>query len=252
MIRDNFKRVSIGIVLASVLAVSANAICITDKYCTNSYVGVGGFYEDISGNSAEIKNTVGFFAFGASDVFANRFHYGADLKVGHGSNSLSGSNLSALNSSNNGLYVDALSKIGVNIATPNSPLFVNFLFGADCLFLHNGVGRLITYIGAGIEGKLSMSDKFGLTYSAGYGYGLAGAYLFGKEGVKSLMDNPNHIFMASLGVQIKMTENTNFYFKGFGKYYDLGSSKSVQVNNQAISMPNAKLWQAGVEAGISF
>ena len=244
------KKIGLSIVLASAFSVSANAICVVDNYCINFYTGVGGFYENMSGSGVDVNNYAGFISLGGSDLYFNRLQLGGDVKIGYGNNSVSGTNLSSISKSNKLLQVDVMAKIGFNIATKDSPLFINVIGGPDLIIPINGVGRELYYIGAGIDGKLSMSDKFGLTYSAGYGYIYAGKYRLDK--VAADLNGYSQVFMASLGVQIKMTENTNFYFKGFGKYYDLGSSKSVQVNNQAISMPNAKLWQAGVEAGISF
>ena len=214
----NIKKICKGIVVTSILAINANATCITEKYCANAYFGVGGFYENINGNSANVKNTGGFLAIGANDVFFNSFHYGADFKIGYGSNKLSGQNLSTLSQNNAIGWLDVLTKFGFNISTSNSPLFVNFLFGGDYMFSNNGVGRMISYVGAGIEGVLAMSSSFRMTYSAGYGYGIGDAYLFGKQSIKSILNGSNQLFMASLGTQTKISENTSFYSKGFVKY----------------------------------
>ncbi len=131
-------------------------------------------------------------------------------------------------------------------------MFINLLFGGgDWLFSNNGVGKLLVYFGIGIEGRLALSEKLKLTYSAGYGY-VIGGYLFGNRGIKSRTNGSNHVFMASLGTQIKVSEHIDFYLKAFGKYYDLNNSKEVQVNNNNISMPSTKTWHAGLEAGIAF
>ena len=248
--KNVIKKVGISFVLASVFGVSANAICVVDNYCINFYTGVGGFYENMSGSGVDVNNYAGFLSFGGSDLYFNRLQIGLDAKIGYGNNGVSGANLSSISKSNQLLQVDVMAKVGINVATKDSPLFINFIFGPDFIISDNGVGRELYYIGAGIDGKISMSEKLKLTYSAGYGYVYSGNHRLDR--VAAALNGYNQIFMASLGTQTKMTENINFYFKGFGKYYDLSDSKSVEINNQTISMPTTKIWQAGVEAGISF
>lgn len=244
------KKVGLSFVLAGAFGVSANAICVVDNYCINLYAGLGGSYENMSGGGVDVNNLAGFISLGGSDLYFNRVQAGIDARLGYGSNSVSGVNLSSIKDNNQLAQIDVMAKIGLNISTKNSPLFLNIIGGPDLIMSSSGVGRELYYIGVGIDGKISMSEKFGLTYSAGWGYIYSGHYRI--DGVKAGINGYNQLFMASLGTQIKMTENTSFYFKGFGKYYDLGSSAVVQVNSQDISMPTTKLWQAGVEAGIAF
>ncbi len=226
----------------------------SENYCINSYIGVGGFYENANGNETKITNYGGFLSIGGSDVLFHRVQAGIDMKFGYGSNNLSGTNLANLNSGSI-FSIDIMGKLGVNVATQNSPLFINLIFGPELILSNSGIGRNLYYIGGGIEGKLALSEKLKLTYSAGYGYivnAIASVYSLGENHVESALIGYNQLFMASLGTQIKVSEHIDFYLKAFGKYYDLNNSKEVQVNGNAISMPSIKTWQAGLEAGISF
>ncbi len=74
------KKVGLSIALASTFGVSANAICLSENYCSDAYIGVGGFYENINGTESSIKNAGGFISFGASGMYFNRMHLELTLK----------------------------------------------------------------------------------------------------------------------------------------------------------------------------
>lgn len=246
-----FKKVGLSVVLAGAFAISANATCLSENYCIDTYIGLGGSYENMSGSGVNVNNLDGFISLGGSNVYYNKLQVGVDIKAGYGSNEVGGASLSSINKNNKLVQFDGMGKIGFNVATKDSPLFINVIGGADLMISNHGIGRDIGYIGAGIEGKALLSDKHKLTYSFGYGYIYTGDYRINSVVNKS--NGYNQLFMASLGTQTKISENTSFYSKGFVKYYNLGSSNSAQVNgSQNINMPATKLWQGGIEVGISF
>ncbi|TLD99741.1 hypothetical protein [Helicobacter trogontum] len=239
------KRTGLSVVLAGTLGASANAVCVVENYCIDLYLGAGGFYENTTGSGANINNMGGFISLGGADVYFKRVQFGLDVKLGYGSNSVGGTNLNLLTKDNTLFQFDGIGKIGVNIAGKDSPLFVNFLAGYDVMN-SSGVGRELFLLGGGIDGKITLNEKMKLTYTAGYGYVFNGAYTFNKA--YASIGEGSQIVMFSLGTQAKVSENVNFYFKGFGKYYDLNASK--QVNG--VSMPDSRAWQAGLEAGVAF
>ncbi|MDY5823199.1 MAG: hypothetical protein SPJ83_10520 [Helicobacter sp.] len=243
---NTYKKLGLSFVLVGALGVSANAICASENYCTDFYIGAGGYYEKIEGNGANINNALGFLSLGGADIFFNRVQFGLDAKIGYGSNSVSGTSLSTLSKDNRLFQIDGIAKLGVNVAGVNSPLFINFLLGYDMAKTNGGVGRDFMIIGAGFDGKIALSEKMKLIYSAGYGYVFNGAYSFGKAYAD--INEKSHVIMFSLGTQAKVSEHVSLYFKGFGKYYNLNASNTA--NN--VSMPKSSGWQAGLEAGIAF
>ena len=42
---NTYKKLGLSFVLVGALGVSANAICMTENYCTDFYIGAGGYYE---------------------------------------------------------------------------------------------------------------------------------------------------------------------------------------------------------------
>ena len=247
-----YKKLGLSFVLVGALGVSANAdMCMADRgYCINLYIGGGGFYENISGDGANINNTLGFVSLGGSDVYFDRLQFAIDAKFGYGSNSVGGTKLSSISKDNDIFQLDAIGKIGVNVAGKNSPLFINLIMGYDIMRSRNGVGRDLMMIGGGLDGKIALSEKTNITYSAGYAYAFSGSYYFGRTYTKA--DEFGHIIMFSLGAQTKVSENVSLYIKGLGKYYDLHASSQVMINNADVSMPKSNGWQAGLEAGIAF
>ncbi|WP_233715915.1 hypothetical protein [Helicobacter trogontum] len=243
---DSIKKIGLSLVVTGALGVSVNAVCVSEKYCSDYHVGVGGFYENMSANEANINRAGGFISFGAYDTLFQRFHYGAEMKIGYGNTNLSGAHLSQFNKNTQLLQVELMPKIGVNLLKGTSSLFINLFLGTDAIISSsNGIGRLMVYVGPELEGKLKVSERVKLTYSFGYGY-LGAGYVF--DGSLARVNGYNQVFIFSLGTQAKVSENVSFYLKGFGKYYDLNASK--QVNG--ISMPDSRAWQAGLEAGVAF
>ena len=249
----SIRKIGLSLVLAGVLGVNANALCILENYCEGVHVGVGGFYENTDTSGANINRSAGFIAIGARDLFLKRINLSGEIKVGYGNTNISGTHLSQFNKNENLLYIELMPKIGFNLLKGDSQLFINLFAMSDVILAsRNGVGRLMLYMGPEIEGRLRVSEKVKLTYSFGYGYAAAG-YVFG--GSVSRIHGYNQAFLFSLGIQTKISENVGFYIKGLGKYYDLNASEVVNPkgnNSSSISMPKSNGWQAGLEAGIAF
>lgn len=252
MLESYIKKLRLSLVVASAFSVSANAVCISENYCTGFYLGAGGFYDDTKGSETKVSNSGGFISIGGADLFFNRFQLAVDMRFGYGSNSVGGVNLANIASDNKIFQIDLVGKFGVNVLSANSPLFISFMLGDDLMLSNNGVGRAMVYIGASLDGSFAVSDKVKLTYGAGYGYIIGGAYLLGKNDVSAKLNGYNHLLLVNLGTQIKMSENLDFYLKAFGKYYDLNASRQVSLNGNNITMPHTTTWQIGLEAGIAF
>lgn len=245
------RKIGLSFVLAGVLGVNANALCILENYCEDVYVGVGGFYENTDTSRANINRSAGFIAIGARDLFLKRVNLSGDIKVGYGNTNISGTHLSQFNKNENLLYIELMPKIGFNLLKGDSQLFINLFAMSDVILASgNGVGRLMVYMGPEIEGRLRVSEKVKLTYSFGYGYMIGAGYVFG--GSVSRIHGYNQAFLFSLGIQTKVSENVSLYIKGLGKYYDLHASSQVMINSANVSMPKSNGWQAGLEAGIAF
>lgn len=244
------KRISLSLIVLGALGVSANAAC-SDKICLSSAAGIGGLYSSFGGSNTDVTNYGGYLNIDTQMLYAQRLLLAPTIKLGGGVNSLSG--LSSLKARNGFIFSDLMLRLGVNVITPNIPLFVSFTLGTENYYgdigIDNGITRTLPFIGAELQGSVPFSDKFKLDYSVGYNWIVAGSYNLG--GVRSSLDSLNnysYFLSASLGFTADISDKTAFYMKVIGKYYDLAASKVVSD----MSYPAAHSFSAMLELGARF
>lgn len=238
------KKLGLSVILTSALSISASAACI-NNVCYIGEVGVGGFYSGFGGNSDANGNTRGGYFKSAYDIlFYNRFLWGGEFVVGGGMLNVSGVSLSGIAQSSGYLNYEILFKLGFNVSSVNAPLFIKFEVGLDNIDNKGSLNRDLFYTGVELDGRVPLSSRIGLDYNLRYGWIFVGRYNFGNS-ANSFLTGYNHRIQASLGFDVKITENTSFYLRAVGRYYGLQSSSAV--NN--VSYPVANGYSAGVELG---
>ncbi len=251
------KKLGLSVVLAGMFGASANAAC-DSIFCIGGNVGIGGIYTDFGGNNRADGDFKG--SYGALDldlIVIRRLLFSLNLKGGSGSmgvygpdftNNLNGSLLGG----NVGAFAATHFKIGFNVASLESPLYVSFIGGVDGYAGAFGYG-LVMY-GAELQGKKSFGGRTSLLYS--FGGGAANSvYAFAQDKAETANGSTGDVgysLFGSLGVDIGMTRNLGFYIKAIAKYYNIPQSSPVQINNQTITLPHANAWTTMLETGLRF
>lgn len=241
------KKGFVGIVLCSALGVSASAAC-SKAVCVHGDVGVGGLEVDFGGDrNASVKSRGGYGKFGLKMLIVQRVQLGLAVRIGGGVSKLSGATLAGLATDDTFGLFGGDAKLGVNIAGLNAPVFLNLVFDVDAYVNRESISRSLGILGLEIEGRVPVSETTHFTYSGGAGIA-DGLYKFHTTGDKtSNIKDGSYAIFGSIGITKNIGENVSFYFKGVGKYYNLGASSGNTLN-----FPIANAWQAGAEAGISF
>lgn len=246
------KKSVLSFALASAFGVSANAAC-DSIFCIGGKVGIGVAYSDFGGNSTIDGNlTSGYGALDIDLLFIRRLKFGLGFKVGAGSINLSGSSLSSTSNHTTSAFGDLSMKIGFNVASLESPLYINFMMFTANSAISSDFVQGVGIIGVEFEGKKQFSEKTYLLYSLGGGVA-NGAYGNKNINFEDIMSNKlGYGLFGSLGLEYSLTSYLGFYVKGTAKFYDINASKETQINGASVSFPATKAWVAMAEAGITF
>lgn len=237
------KKLGLSLVVVSALSVSANAACEAD-YCETVEMGIGGLYTDLSGTNANVMSYGGYGKFGGDLLYKKRLYLGADIKLGGGQNSLSGSSIVTLNAKNPFFWFGGDISLGVNILTPNAPLIVSAFIGSDGMNSKSGLSSHFIYTGAQLSGRIPIG-KLSILYGAGYGWVFSSRYNYNQSDVNANINGYNYMIKASLGLAYSVTEKTEMYVKAIGKYYNLNAANTVEN----VSFPAANQFMAMLEIG---
>lgn len=231
----------------------ASADTCTEKKCSYDYIGIGGLYSSFdAGSSADIGAKGGYLAFGGANTYYQRFKVGADMRLGGGQNSFSGSIIEGVKSSAGFYYVGFEIKLGVNILAKEVPLWLNVISGYD--FTYGGhIDSRIAYIGGELEGILpSTSSKMQIQYGGGYSWvPFAGHTLLDNE-IGTSTRNYSYQIHAFVGIIYALNEKSSYFLRGVFRYRDIGASKEVLINGANAQMPAATSYTAMIETGIRF
>ncbi|MGX3099076.1 hypothetical protein [Helicobacter sp. 23-1046] len=238
------------LLLAGGIVSSAHAICVED--CSSFSVGVGGLYSKFNGSNAGVESSGGYVSLEAYKVTGRIKSY-SSVQFGAGNSTLSGATLADLGNPPNHFLVFT-PKIGVNIASKNAPIFVNF-FGE--LYLHDtsnskGVERELITLGGEIEGIIPAGNALSITYSAGYGW--LGYAHYKLDGVDSRVGaGANYMIKASVGASYVLSDSVSTYLRLIGRYYNTAKDSAiVQVNGVDKSYPASSSYVGMVEIGLEF
>ena len=248
------KKVGLSFALILAFGTSANAAC-DSIFCINGNVGVGGVYNNFGGNSTANGNLKSVY--GAIDInllFVKRLKLGIGIKAGAGSMRVSGSSLSNMPSRTMGAFGNISFRSGINMLSLESPLYINFIFNSSTNASKLSLIQSISVFGIELEGKKLLDEKAKLLYSIGSGAAV-GLYDFDGYPINftlPITDRHGYSIFGSLGLEYALNNYLGFYAKGIANFYDIPASNLVQLNNQTISFPAARAWNAMVEVGLTF
>ncbi|WP_104718629.1 hypothetical protein [Helicobacter trogontum] len=248
------KELGLSIVLMGMLMSSANAAC-DSIFCIGGNVGVGGIYTDFGGNSrADGSFKGGYGAFELDLLIIRRLQVGLGFKGGSGSMGIYGSDLAnnfdaSLLGDKAGAFVSGSFKIGFNVASLESPLYINFISNMDGYIGTFGHG--LGFYGAELQGRKSFGGRTSLLYSFG-GAAAHAIYAFTQDQDNKVESGYGYSLFGSLGVDIGLTRNLGFYIKTIVRYYDIPANDAMQINNQVVSFPHTNAWATMLETGLRF
>lgn len=241
-----FKQKLFTLALVGGIVSSAHAICVED--CSSFSIGVGGLYSKFDGSNAGVEASGGYVSLEANKVTGRTKGYVA-TRIGWGNSTLSGTALSSLSNPPNRFLVFT-PKIGVNIASKNTPIFINFFAELDWHHTTNskGVERKLISIGGEIEGVIPAGNALSITYSAGGGW--IGHVHYNLDGADSKVGaGANYMIKASVGASYVLSDSVSTYLRLIGRYYNVAKD-SAQVNN--VSYPASSGYMGMVELGLEF
>lgn len=215
---SKIKFVSILTLLFSLIS-SVNALSCDKKHCHYGHIGIGGAGYDLGGE--DIKSYGGYIALEGRSIYAQRLQGVIGLRGGGG---VSKAENVANIADNASLFMfDWYAKVGLNIATARTPLFLNVFAERNghhgAVSSKKGLDRDIILLGAELEGSIPASNRLNLTYTLGYGWIGYAHYTINKQ--ESKVDDYSYEANASVGFSRDISENMAYYAKLIGKYQNI-------------------------------
>ncbi|MWV60918.1 hypothetical protein DCO58_12355 [Helicobacter saguini] len=240
------KKIGLSVVLISALSVSANAFCYKNG-CHTGEVGIGGIYSGFGGNNdANGSAYGGYIKASAQSVYYGRLALSAEVLAGGGMLNVSGASLNGIAQNSGYIAYELLPSIGFNVASKNAPLFVKAQIGADVIDNKGSLNRDLFYTGVELDGRVPLNSNFAIDYNLRYGWIFAGGYKFTSGGDNLFLTGYNHRIQASIGFDVRMTEDYAFYLKAIGRYYGLNKTEVANGN----SYPAANSYSVMLELGV--
>lgn len=234
-------------VVLCIVASYANATQCEDKRCVLGHIGVGGAYYDFG--SADISSYAAYLSLESRYVYHRRFQSIIGGRIGGGSTSAQNTGDLSITDKNNLFTLDYYVKIGLNIAGKNAPLFVNLVVEDNKhdgrIGKGSGLERQITTLGGDIEGYIPLVNMSYLDYGAGYAWAGIGKYTLTNDVVLNIKDY-SYTINAYIGYSKHITQNTMWYVKLIGKYFDL---KDATNDSSTLVYPSSKDFVGMIEIG---
>ena len=220
------------------------AVCAYAGEYSASKIGIGGVYslQQPSGEK-DITNTGGYVALrGRSSLLQERFLLQFDVETNFGKDKRDRSKSNSFRMSN------VLLGAGVNLLTPNAPLYLsvigsldNFEYSAS----NNWIDSRLMLVGADLQGFIKR-NRLTFEYNVGYHYMLSGYYKQQNDDID--VDGSSYAIKGGVGFVYDITEEIGFFINLRAKYYNLATSKF----NATFTRPATKHFLGGVEVGIKF
>ncbi|MDD7567288.1 MAG: hypothetical protein PUJ79_02655 [Helicobacter sp.] len=209
-------------------------------------IGIGGFYSNSSATNISMQY-YGIHLNLHTDLISQnhkiKFSAEYDRDSGSGKRKLSNSQFAYLEkfgSGKNFRYSHILIRFGFNLASKETPLFLNLIGGfGEVTNSHKETDLLkkTTWnAGVELEGALPLGQSYKLTYSAGYmPTGIYYSFIDPSRGDKgmsarSYVSKLGHTVLVSVGFTQAINERLYFYTKLKGQYKVFGESQPVALN----------------------
>ena len=231
--------------LFCIFSTSVYALQCEKNSCVSGQIGLGGQYDNFGGK--DIKSYSGYLALEGKSVFWQRAQIGIGGRIGGGSTLAQNANDLGITDKNNLFIIDYYAKLGVNIAGKNAPLFVKLVLENN---KHNGaVGkgsgleRQISMLGGELEGYIPLGNSY-LDYGAGYAWVGIGKYTLNNVTLE--IKDYSYTINAYIGYSAHITQNTMYYVRFIGKYFDLQSASN---DYSSLVYPHSKDFVGMIEIG---
>ncbi|MCX2717676.1 hypothetical protein OQH61_08005 [Helicobacter sp. MIT 21-1697] len=140
---------------------------------------------------------------------------------------------------------------GVNLLTPNTPLYLSVMYGMDNFEYwasNSWVDNGLMFVGADLQGFIK-SNHLTFEYNVGYHYVLTGYYEQNQNNyVRVDTDSSSYAIKGGIGFVYDITQHIGLFMNLRAKYYNIAASKF----NAIFTRPTTKHFLGGVEVGIKF
>ena len=256
VLTGNVWALSAGVYGAIIGASTKGHLCDSETCKESARIGLGGFY--MPTKELDSQSYGGYLAIDGALNFGTqrRFLFGIEANLGGGRAESKNTTYTFAPDNRTAIIMEIRPKFGFNFTSQNAPLFLSIVYTADLHQTTNtkdtkGYNRMLNQVGVELEGALPTQSGFTIEYALGYDYLFAGNYKFGEVSGNSTINN-GYTLRASLGFSHKLTENTLYYLRVIGKYYNLSPSKPLDSNGVNLSMPATQNYTGMVEFGIGF
>ena len=224
-----------------------------ERICEWTNIGIGGAYYNTNGESADIGGYAGYISLFGKAALKQRLQLGANITLGGGKSDLSGTSPMGAKNNTNLMIFDFDLKFGINIASKESPIFINLLGGLDVYSTNKDekkFRRSLGLAGIEIEGEKPISTKLSVMYGASYSFIVAGNYLFNNKDTRAQIpfSMKNYAISANIGLWYEIERGISTYARLVGKYQNIGASEKINSG----FMPATQNYVAMVEFGIGF
>lgn len=185
-------------------------------------VGIGGAYYNFGGE--DVSSAGGYLAGEARFFVFQRVQSVFGVRIGGGQSKAY--QMPDVAEKSGFMISDQYFKIGANIASLNTPLYINLLAESNSHDSRHGLSRKLKLLGADIEGAMPLGNISCFEYSLGYTYTTnQSSYVIGDK-TSYIQRDPfkSYILSASIGLSRKLSLQTIFYTKLIGKYQNLKAS----------------------------
>lgn len=221
--------------------------CDKDR-CVAGHIGLGGAYYGFGGE--DIKSYGGYLSLESRYIYLQRAQIVLGGLIGGGSTLASNAPF-GITDSNTLLFYSFYAKLGLNIASKATPLFLNLFIDQNKhngqISYNKGLYREISTLGAELSGFVPLSQLGYLDYGLGLGWAGVGKYEFPQLSSSLSIQDYSYRLHAHIGISRHITANTLYYVRLIGQYYDL---KATDTNPQALSYPASRDFVAMIEIGI--
>ena len=226
----------------------------------NVGVGVGGYA--FNALHSNFGSSVGYVYGGGGFVHNQRVKFDADVRVGVSRNTLQGNNFpSNFATSLNATSLDFRVKLGQNVLSKETPLFISVVLGLT-LNTPNKIsfGFTQALLGVEVDGQVHIAPNLILSYGGGYGW-LAMGYTYTKTTVFSPYKNNeiaesrsirNFEFNANVGLSYQFHYKYAYFIRALGRFQHIGASETIHYANNPLTHPQSNNFIGMLETGIEF
>ncbi|MGX2984580.1 hypothetical protein ACWIWK_03760 [Helicobacter sp. 23-1048] len=232
------------------------------KKCYYGNVGLGVGSYSFNALDSDFGSSVGYLYAGGGFIHNQRIKFDTDVRIGGGRNTLQGNNFPAsFATSLNAIFVDFTAKLGKNVLSKQTPLFINFTLGLTLNTPHKkNFGYVQALLGIEIDGQVPLASNLILSYGAGYGWLVMG-YTYSKpvafryyqsNEIAESRSIGNFELNANVGVSYKFENDYVVFIRAVGRFQHINASETITYDNTPLRYPANNNYAGMLEMGVEF